>query len=84
MPQSTICLRSAGFGGRVVRPLGYRPSRKNPNICAVCVELAPPGGLTTDVGVLFADLRGFTAFSAGSKATAPRGSVVLSSSARPR
>jgi adenylate cyclase len=51
----------AGLGGRLVRPLGFRPSRKNPNLCATCVELAPPGGLTTDVGVVFADLRGFTA-----------------------
>ena len=50
-----------GVGGRIVRPLGYRPSRKNPNVCAVCVELAPPGGMTAEVGVLFADLRGFTA-----------------------
>jgi len=50
-----------GLGGRLVRPLGYRPSRKNPNLCAVCVELAPPGGMTAEVGVLFADLRGFTA-----------------------
>jgi adenylate cyclase len=55
----------AGFGGRVVRPLGYTPSRKNPNICATCVELAPPGGMTTEVGVLFADLRGFTTTSEG-------------------
>lgn len=50
----------AGVGGRIVRPLGFRPSRKNPNLCATCVELAPPGGLTSDVGVVFADLRGFT------------------------
>jgi adenylate cyclase len=50
----------AGLGGRLVRPLGFRPSRKNPNLCATCVELAPPGGITTEVGVMFADVRGFT------------------------
>jgi adenylate cyclase len=49
-----------GLGKHVVAPLGYRPSRKNPNICSVCVELAPPGGMTIEAGVLFVDLRGFT------------------------
>lgn len=56
----------AGMGARVVRRLGYTPSRKNPNICSSCVELAPPGGMTTEVGVVFADLRGFTSASEGS------------------
>jgi adenylate cyclase len=53
----------AGAGSRLVRPLGYRPSRKNPNLCATCVELAPPGGTTMETGVLFADIRGFTSLS---------------------
>ncbi len=50
----------AGIGALVVRPLGYRPSRKNPNICDTCIEMMPPGGMTLEAGVLFADIRGFT------------------------
>lgn len=63
-PRCGICgAPFSGFGSRLVRPLGYRPSRKSPHLCATCVESAPPGGMTTEAGVLFADIRGFTALS---------------------
>jgi adenylate cyclase len=61
-PRCGICgAPFSGPGALLVRPLGYRPSRKNPTICATCVEASPPGGATMYAGVLFADLRGFTA-----------------------
>jgi adenylate cyclase len=42
-PRCRICgAPFGGLGSRVVGPLGYRPSRKNPHICATCVELSPP------------------------------------------
>jgi adenylate cyclase len=50
-----------GVGGTVLRFTGFRPSRKNPNLCRRCFEDAPPGGLEGEIGVLFADVRGFTA-----------------------
>ncbi len=63
-PRCGICgAPFSGFGARLVRPLGYGPSRKSPNLCATCVEAAPPGGMTTEAGVLFADIRGFTRLS---------------------
>jgi adenylate cyclase len=65
-PRCAVCgAPFAGVGGRIVRPLGYRPSRKNPTVCATCVEYAPPGGIVQYTGVLFADLRGFTERFAG-------------------
>jgi adenylate cyclase len=61
-PRCGVCgAPFAGFGRFVAGPLGYRPSRKNPTVCATCVESAPPGGMKMPAGILFADLRGFTA-----------------------
>ncbi|HWI96685.1 MAG TPA: adenylate/guanylate cyclase domain-containing protein [Solirubrobacterales bacterium] len=63
-PRCGICgAPFEGFGSRLIRPLGYQQSRKSPNLCAACVEASPPGGMTTEAGVLFADLRGFTRLS---------------------
>jgi len=65
-PRCGICgAPFAGVGSRLAGPLGYRPSRKNPTVCGVCVEASPPGGMKMLTGVLFADLRGFTARSEG-------------------
>ncbi len=65
-PRCAVCgAPFAGLGARLVAPLGYRPSRKNPTVCATCVEYSPPGGIVQYTGVLFADLRGFTERFAG-------------------
>ena len=47
------------YAGTVKR-LGYSPSRKNPHLCARCIEHAPEGGAVVPVAVLFADVRGYT------------------------
>jgi len=61
-PRCGVCgAPFAGPGRHLVGPLGYRPSRKNPTVCGTCVEFAPPGGMKMPTGILFADLRGFTA-----------------------
>ena len=66
-PRCGICgAPFAGAGARVVRPFGFRPSRKNPHLCATCVESSPPGGTTLEAGVMFADVRGFTTLSESS------------------
>ena len=41
--------------------LGFGPSRKNPRLCSICFERAPMGGVEMEVGILFADVRRFTA-----------------------
>jgi adenylate cyclase len=42
------------------RRVGWAPSRKNPNVCARCMESAPEGGAVVPISVLFADVRGYT------------------------
>ena len=59
-PRCKFCL--APFGG-LGRLGGIKPSRKNPSFCQGCFEMAPLGGVTMDVGVLFADIRGSTTWS---------------------
>jgi adenylate cyclase len=46
-----------------MRRLGFGPSRKNPGLCNTCFEKAPMGGAEIELGVLFADVRGFTSLS---------------------
>jgi len=61
-PRCKICHNPfGGVGGRLLAVAGFRPSRKNPNLCERCCESMPPGGLEVDVAVLFADVRGSTA-----------------------
>jgi adenylate cyclase len=47
------------YAGTMKR-LGYSPSRKNPHICARCIERSPEGGAIVPLSILFADVRGYT------------------------
>jgi adenylate cyclase len=63
-PRCAVCgAPFHGVGGRLVRPFGFAPSRKNPRLCVRCFEHVPESGRELDVGVLFADVRGFTTLS---------------------
>jgi adenylate cyclase len=65
MPSAYRCkFCNAPFKGRyagALKTVGYTPSRKNPHICARCIERAPEGGAIVPVSVMFADVRGYTA-----------------------
>jgi adenylate cyclase len=67
-PRCALCHAPyAGIGGRIVRRFGFGPSRKNPRLCGMCFEKAPMGGSEMEVGVLFADIRGFTSLAESSE-----------------
>lgn len=60
-PRCRLCRAPyGGIGGRIMRRAGFGPSRKNPSLCDTCFEKAPMGGVEMELGVLFADVRGFT------------------------
>jgi adenylate cyclase len=59
-PRCRVC--RVPFGG-VGKMLGIVPSQKNPEFCTDCIESAPIGSHEREVGILFADIRGFTAWS---------------------
>jgi adenylate cyclase len=60
-PRCRLCKAPyGGIGGKVMRRFGFGPSRKNPTLCNTCFEHAPMGGADLEIGVLSADVRGFT------------------------
>jgi len=60
-PRCKLCHNPfGGIGGKLLRPMGFTPSRKNPNLCAKCCDTLQPGGLEVDIAVMFADVRGST------------------------
>jgi adenylate cyclase len=60
-PRCRLCHAPfGGIGGRIMRRVGFGPSRKNPTFCNTCFEKAPMGGVEMEIGILFADVRGFT------------------------
>ena len=60
-PRCKVCNNPfGGLAGHALAAAGFRPSRKNPNLCARCCDALPTGGAVVDIAVLFADVRGST------------------------
>ncbi len=59
-PRCRLCLFPFRGVGTALHVL---PSEKNPNFCRTCIESAPFGVYETNAGILFADIRGYTAWS---------------------
>ena len=59
-PRCKLCRSPFAGLGRVLPGPNFSASRKNPNFCQRCFEQAPIGCREMEVGVLFADVRGYT------------------------
>jgi adenylate cyclase len=69
-PRCKVCNNPfGGPAGRVLAAAGFRPSRKNPDLCSRCCDALPPGGSEVDIAILFADVRGSTALGRRGAAT---------------
>jgi adenylate cyclase len=69
-PRCKLCQNPfAGIGGKLVKLMGRKPSRKNPNLCQYCFDHLPSGGIEIDIGVVFADVRSSTTMGEQSTAT---------------
>jgi len=66
-PRCALCFAPFhGIGSVLLKLTPFTtPSRKNPMWCKTCFEASPLGGAEVPTGVLFADIRGFTAYSEG-------------------
>jgi adenylate cyclase len=62
-PRCKLCNVPFAGVGKAFRLAGLGPSRKNPNMCTACFEKAPVGGGEVEIGVFFADVRGYTTIS---------------------
>jgi adenylate cyclase len=65
-PRCKVCNVPFAGPGRIFKLAGLGQSRKNPSMCTACFEKALLGGAETEIGVLFADVRGFTALAEAS------------------
>src|SRR5262245_17131575 len=59
-PRCRFCMVPFAGVGKV---MGIRPSAMNPNYCRSCFEAMPTATHEREIGVLFADMRGFTSWS---------------------
>lgn len=72
-PRCKICQAPfAGWGGRVVSLVGFRPIPGSPGICNYCLGTVAthPGGAEIEASILFADIRGSTGIAERIGATA--------------